>query len=346
MSFILDRMNIRQGPYRIDEPKKRTTLFSKKLFLVVVIAIVGLVGLAGFRNNDNEVTKVASVAVESENEVDNDAKEQARLELQKRIEASPLSRLELPTTGQSAIGTLELGTILTSTDDQQVPIASITKLITSLAILDKEPLQLGEQGRELLLTAQDEKYYWDYVALQGTITPVTAGFSMTTYEALQAMLLASSNNMSDTIVDNYFASKQDYLDYANEYLKRQGLDNTQVADTTGFSADSKSTPSDLIKLAQLALNNPVIKQIVAQPEATISVAGEIPNYNPIINDPNVIGLKPGATDEAGYTLLFAADLPNSNGGIETFIGVALGFQDRAEYVQTAKNMVEAARQAL
>lgn len=338
-------MNIRQGRYQINKPVAKKNLLLNGRLLLLGLMLIGIAG-GGFAlaGGDNEMQKVATIAIEPT--VENKESEQALLALQAKIEASPLASFELSNVGQSAIGTLELGVIVTTKNEQQVPIASITKIITSLVILDKQPLALGEPGRTIELTAQDEQYYWDYVARVGTITPVTAGFSMTQYEALQAMLLASSNNMADTIVDSYFASKEEYLAYATDYLARVGLENTQVADTTGFSPESKSTPSDLIKLAQLALANPVIKEIVAQPDATISVAGSIVNYNPLITDPDVIGLKPGATDEAGYTLLFAAELPTSSGTTETFIGVTLGFQDRPEYVQTARNMIESARQAL
>jgi D-alanyl-D-alanine carboxypeptidase (penicillin-binding protein 5/6) len=343
--YLIRIMNIRQNTYRVNSAAKRSRLRRKKQYFVIgLLVIIGSVGVFDYVNNDDEVNKVASVSIEPS--INNEKEDRAKQELLEKIAASPLATFELPITAQSAVGTLELGTIITTENEQQVPIASITKVITSLVILDKQPLQIGEQGKDIVLTAQDEKYYWDYVALQGTITPITAGFSMTTHEVLQAMLLASSNNMADTLVDNYFATQQDYLDYANEYLQRNGLENTQVADTTGFSPDSKSTPSDMIKLAQLALNNPVVKEIVAQTEGNIAVAGTIPNYNPLINDPDVIGLKPGATDEAGYTLLFAAELPTSGGKTETFIGVTLGFNDRQEYIQTARNMIESARSAL
>jgi D-alanyl-D-alanine carboxypeptidase (penicillin-binding protein 5/6) len=318
----------------------------RRLYLIAgFLTLASVVGLFVHTGTDREVAEVASANIEIDPAA-NRLEEQAKIELQRKIDASLLSDLVLPKDGHAAIGTLELGTILTTANERQVPIASITKLITALVTLDKQPLIIGEQGKVMTLTDLDEQYYWDYVAMQGTITPITAGYTMTQYEVLQAMLLASSNNMADTIVDNYFISKQEYLDYANDYLQRVGLNNTQVADTTGFSPDSKSTPSDLIKLAQLALKNPVIREIVAQPEATISVAGSIPNYNPLINDTGVIGLKPGATDEAGYTLLFAAELPTSAGTTETFIGVTLGFQDRQEYIQTARNMIEDARQLL
>jgi D-alanyl-D-alanine carboxypeptidase (penicillin-binding protein 5/6) len=235
-----------------------------------------------------------------------------------------------PSEGQFAIANLVDGIEVNYENEQLAPIASLTKLITALAVLEKAPINLGEQGDVITLEAKDEQYYWDYANIGGTVTPVTAGLQMTQYEALQTMLLASSNNMSDTIVDFYFDSKEEYLDYANKYLEEMGLIYTSVADTTGFSPESVSTPSELLLIGEKSLENPVIAEVAAQKEATVSVAGKIPNYNALIDLPYVTGLKPGLTDEAGYCLLYSMDVPNSSGEIVTVIGVVLGIRDASE----------------
>jgi D-alanyl-D-alanine carboxypeptidase (penicillin-binding protein 5/6) len=329
--------------YYLDTPKRPKV---KRRLAIIIFGIIGLFLFYGMTNSNDSETNVVSANIKENQSPEDIALIQAQAELDKLKKESPLHNLELPIVGQSAIGTDSLGTIKTSANERQVPIASITKLVTALVILDKQPLLLGQPGDLLTLTAQDEQYYHDYLAIDGTLTAVTAGLTMSQYEALQAMLLPSSNNMADSLVDRYFLSMQEYLDYANQYLQDKGLVNTKVADASGFSPDSQSTPSDLIKLAQLSLSNPVIKHIVAQPDANISVAGDIINYNPIINDPDVIGLKPGATDEAGLCLLFAAELPTADGNTETVVAVILGYSDRQEYVQTARNIVEEARSLL
>ena len=253
-----------------------------------------------------------------------------------------------PSEGQFAVANLVDGIEVNYENEQLAPIASLTKLITALAVLEKAPLSLGEQGDVITLEAKDEQYYWDYASIEGTVTAVSAGLQMTQYEALQTMLLASSNNMSDTLVDFYFDSKEEYLDYANKYLEEMGLIYTNVADTTGFSPESVSTPSELLLIGKKALDNPVIAEIVAQKEATVSVAGEIPNYNALIELPYVTGLKPGLTDEAGYCLLYSMDVPNSSGEIVTVIGVVLGIRDATEqkaYLSSVYNQTIAAIQA-
>ena len=242
-----------------------------------------------------------------------------------------LSSIVPPPEGQFAIANLVDGIEVDYENEDLAPMASLTKLVTALAVLEKSPLSPGEQGDIITLSAQDEQYYRDYIAIEGTVTAVTAGLQMSQYEALQTMLLASSNNMSDTIVDYYFDSKEEYLEYANNLLKDMGLTYTEVADTTGFSPQSVSTPSELLVIGEKALENQIIAEIVAQPEATVSVAGEIPNYNALIDLPFVTGLKPGLTDEAGYCLLFSMDIPDSNGEIVTAIAVVMGLRDGEQY---------------
>jgi D-alanyl-D-alanine carboxypeptidase (penicillin-binding protein 5/6) len=239
--------------------------------------------------------------------------------------------LPAPIEGQFAVANLVDGIEVNYEGENLAPIASLTKLITALAVLDKAPINTGEKGDTILLTAKDEQYYWDYAAIEGTVTPVTAGLEISQYEALQTMLLASSNNMADTLVDYYFESKEEYLEYANNFLKEMDLVYTKVADTTGFSPESVSTPTELLLIGKKSLENPVISEIVAQKGAYVSVAGEIPNYNMLINLPYVTGLKPGLTDEAGYCLLFSMEVPNSSGELVTTIGVVMGMRDTDQY---------------
>ncbi len=254
------------------------------------------------------------------------------------------SEIILPDEGQSALGTAGFGVIKTSLDiEKPAPMASITKIITVLAILQKSDLKLGEKGKIIVLTAQDEQYYRDYLAIDGTITPVTAGLEMNEYEALQAILLPSSNNMTDSLVDRYFSNREEFLNFANSMISSFGLTNTRLADASGFSPESVSTPSDLIIIGQKALQNPIIAEIVAQPNATVAVAGSLRNYNMLISEPGVTGIKPGATDQAGYCLLFSANTTNKAGQTETIIGAVMGINDRVRYYDSALQMLNDAK---
>lgn len=254
----------------------------------------------------------------------------------------PLDALKLPSGVDSAVGTKERGVVSATEPNSPIPMASITKVVTALVILEKAPLELGEQGDSIELQQKDEDYYWQYAALEGTLTPVTAGYSMSQYEMLQTILLPSSNNIADTLTDYYFGGRDGFLHAAQSYLEREGLSDTRVVDATGFSPESVSTPKDLIRLGQLALQNDVIAEIVAQENASVSVAGTIPNYNSLITEPYVTGIKPGFTEEAGSCLLISADIPKASGGIETIIAVVMGAQDRTVFHAATSSILDQA----
>ncbi len=323
--------------HRAPQRKKSGLSLGKVALAAMFVAIVALLQIIPGRASKTD--NMQQVLAEQTTALPVEASQETKID-------SPLQNVPFPNTGQAAIGTLEQGVIKHTDNETQAPIASMTKVITALVILDKRPLELGQPGDTITLTEKDAQYFNDYYAKLGTVTAVTVGATMTQYEALQAMLLPSSNNMSDTLVDRYFSNMDEYIKYANDYLQKQGLKQTVIADASGFSPGSKSTPSDMIKLGQLALKNPVVKEIVAQPFATLSVAGDVPNYNQLINEAGVIGIKPGTTDEAGYCLLFAANLPDIAGKVHTVIAVSMGQTDRPTFVASMKAMLESSRQNL
>jgi D-alanyl-D-alanine carboxypeptidase (penicillin-binding protein 5/6) len=206
----------------------------------------------------------------------------------------------------ASIGAEGFGVLASTGDSHKRPIASIAKVITSLAILEKHPLQPGEEGPQIPITEQDEQSYRDYVARNGTVVLVKAGTSVSLHQALQAMLMPSANNFADTTATWAFGSLQDYSKYANDMVKRLGLKDTVVGpDGSGLNPNTKSTASDLVKIGELALKNPVIADIVSSKFAYIPVAGSIPNYNSLVDSNGFSGIKPGDSIEAGNTLLFS-----------------------------------------
>lgn len=75
--------------------------------------------------------------------------------------------LPWPSYGQAAVGILGADVVAQHGDQKPVPIASVAKVITSLAVLQKKPLQPGEQGPTIRLNATDTALYNQYVAKEG-----------------------------------------------------------------------------------------------------------------------------------------------------------------------------------
>lgn len=232
------------------------------------------------------------------------------------------------------------GVISVSGDTKPRPIASISKVITAMALLEKYPIKQGESGSEIPITTADEQLYDDYVAKNGTVIAVKAGTSVTLHDALGAMLMMSANNMADTAAIWGFGSLDAYHKYANDMLQRYGLTDTTVGgDASGLDPQTKSTPSDLVKLGEIALDNPVFAEIVSSTSGSIAYAGEIPNYNGLVLKHGFNGIKHGDSIEAGITLLFSTQ-KLINGKEVTIVGSILGADNYIQINQMALDLVD------
>lgn len=208
-----------------------------------------------------------------------------------------------PTIGQAAVGAVGYGVLDQHGDDTPRPMASVNKVLTALVVLDKKPLNVNETGPTITLTADDVVLYNKYIEQGGSVVRVAVGEKISEYQALQAILLPSANNMSDTLAIWAYGSIDAYLVAANNYAAKLGMNKTKVTDSNGLSPSVVSTVKDFILLGDAALQNPVIADVVAQPTATIPVHGLIQNVNVLLGTNGINGIKTGNTDEAGGCFL-------------------------------------------
>lgn len=261
------------------------------------------------------------------------------------VEGEPVS-LPWPSDGVAAVGAKGYGVLEThGSADQPVPIASITKLFAALAIMEEKPFELGEDGETISITQADVEIYEDYVRQDGSTYPVDNGQQLTQYQAMQAMLIPSANNVADTMVTWAFGSEAAYLEYVNAMVAEMGLEDTIIADASGFSPESISTPSDLVLAGQAALDDPIIASIVSQSQADIVPGVEtVYSTNQLLLEPSVVGIKTGTTDEAGANLLFAAEYELTETQKMTVIGVLLGQSNHEAVFSGSRSLLQAAYQ--
>lgn len=225
-----------------------------------------------------------------------------------RTNNAPLD-FKWPKGAQASIGVYGYSEQLNSNPRQKpAPTASTAKLITALVVLDKYPLNPGQQGPILTVLPTDVALYHDYVSSNGTTTRVVVGEKISQYQMLQSMMLPSSNNAADSLAIWAFGSLVNYKKAAQVFLKEHGLAQTTVGgDASGLGAGTTSTASDLAKIAKLALDNLVLRQIVMQKTAIIPVAGEVKNTNKLLGQDGFLGIKTGHTDESGGVYVFASE---------------------------------------
>ncbi|WOQ69906.1 D-alanyl-D-alanine carboxypeptidase [Microbacterium limosum] len=231
-----------------------------------------------------------------------------------------------PADGSAAVGVPGLGSPLASSG-QAVPMASITKVVTALVVLDGMPLGVGESGPSYTFTSADRADYRATIASGESALPFPTEDALTQYQLLEGLLIGSAGNYADFLVAQQYPSQAAYVRAANEWLAAHALTGITVVDPSGISARNVATPAALISLGQQAMADPVIAEIVAKPSVELPGVGLVENTNALLGDPGVVGVKTGFLGR-DYNLLTARDLEIGDTTVRAFVAV-LG-QDSAE----------------
>jgi len=215
--------------------------------------------------------------------------------------------LTWPSSGQAAVAASGYGLLGTAGAQQPLATASIAKVIAALSVLQKEPLQPGSSGPTYTIDANDVHLYQEYADQNGSVVPVTEGESLSEYQALEALMVPSANNIADSLVRWVFGSQSAYADYATSYLRAHGINQTTIgSDASGYDSSTTSTASDLTTLGLLAVQNPVLMQITSQSKVTLPVVGKVSNYNTVLGQSDIVGIKTGNNDADPGAFLFAS----------------------------------------
>lgn len=259
-----------------------------------------------------------------------------------RIPEQPFT-IAWPTIGQAAIGASGMGVLEQHSDEQPRPMASINKVLTALTVLKKKDVSPDRSGPILNLTEKDEALYRQYISQGGSVIRVRSGEELTLYQAIQALMLPSANNIADSLATWAYGSMDDYLRAANDYALSLGMVKTKIADASGLSSATVSTPTDLIHLADAAMNNPIVAEIVAQQSAVLPVHGNVVNLNLLLGKNEVNGIKTGNTDEAGGCFLGSAVVTAPNNQRITVFVAIMASADLEAALRDASQLLAIAR---
>ncbi|WP_182048052.1 D-alanyl-D-alanine carboxypeptidase family protein [Curtobacterium sp. ME26] len=240
---------------------------------------------------------------------------------------STLPELRFPGYGATAVQATGFPESLrTSGDTDPRSIASITKVVTALVVLDEKPLEVGQAGPSIRFDAEMQALYATYLAKNGEVAPMPDGLRLSEYQTMQVMLMKSANNYAGSLALWAFGSMGAYERAAAAWLDEHDLDHTTIHEPTGLDPANRSTATDLVRLGQLALADPVVKEIVGTERVTVPGAGAIENSNKLLGLDGIEGIKTGTLDEAGACLLFAATYERGGRSV-TVVGVMLGGVD-------------------
>jgi serine-type D-Ala-D-Ala carboxypeptidase (penicillin-binding protein 5/6) len=269
------------------------------------------------------------------------------------VTVPPAAAIALPEEGAMALSVAGVdeylgegasGVWATSGSDDRRPLASVTKLITALVVLEARPLAgVGDEGPRITFGKADADLYDDYYVLGATIAPMPAGTTMTQREALEVMLVPSASNYAVALTRWAFGSQGSFVSAARRWLDAHGLTATTIVEPTGLDTRNLSTAADALALGKIAAADPVIAQISAMASANAPGAGTVYTTNDLLGTHGVTGLKTGTLGEGQSNLVFTASLQAGAAGPLQITGSLLGGSSRGAVDDDVAALLESIR---
>jgi len=190
--------------------------------------------------------------------------------------------------------------------DSVMSIASITKLMTAMVVIDSgAPL-------EATLTIEPA----DVDTLKGSSSRLRVGTRLTRSEMLKLMLMSSENRAAAALARSHPQGRQAFVDAMNEKARALGMDDTRFLDPTGLNPKNRSTAYDLALMVNAGYQYPLIRNYSTSIEHSVELPGryrrelEFHNTNGLVGSGRWdIGLsKTGYISEAGRCLVLQATI--------------------------------------
>jgi len=206
--------------------------------------------------------------------------------------------------------------LLQKEPEQKRPIASLSKLVTTLVILEKASIK-----DEIIVSK-------NAIDTLGEAGGLIQNEKISVESLIYAMMLESSNDAAMALAEKFNGQ---FIDFMNQKVKNLGLKNTGFSDPSGLNPENISTAKDLVKIMKEVIKYPFLNYIMTTKETEISSADgsnkrKLTNINKLLDKyPEIIAGKTGYTEEAGECMIIALKSPNGQG---TILNVILGSKDR------------------
>ncbi|HXR52270.1 MAG TPA: D-alanyl-D-alanine endopeptidase [Steroidobacteraceae bacterium] len=191
--------------------------------------------------------------------------------------------------------------------DEVAPIASITKLMTALVVLDaRQPLE------ERLEVTQADRIHG-----RGAASRIQVGAILTRGELLRLALMSSENRAAHVLGRNYPGGEAAAVLAMNRKAKALGMTRSRFVDPAGLSSGNVASAGDLVRLVIAASASPVIRSYSTTGSYSVVLGRhsvEFHNTNSLVRDPKwVIDVqKTGYLSDAGQCLVLQARITGRN----------------------------------
>jgi D-alanyl-D-alanine endopeptidase (penicillin-binding protein 7) len=189
-------------------------------------------------------------------------------------------------------------TLIAKRADSPAPIASITKLMTALVILDA-----GQPMDEVLEVTRD-----DASVGRGKASRLAIGSRLSRADLLHLALMSSENRAAHALGRNFPGGLEAAVTAMNAKAGTLGMSSAHFADPTGLSSSNVASASDLVRLVNAAAANETIRRYSTDRNYSVELAGRSVDFrstNSLVANPtwDIIVQKTGYISEAGRCLV-------------------------------------------
>jgi D-alanyl-D-alanine endopeptidase (penicillin-binding protein 7) len=182
-----------------------------------------------------------------------------------------------------------------------LPIASITKLMTAMVVLESG----SGLSEEIVITDEDVDH------LKGTGSRLAVGVRLSREHMLQLALMSSENRAAAALSRYYPGGRAGFVQAMNIKAQLVGMSDTRFYDSTGLNPGNVSSPRDLARLVMASARYPLIREFSTSTERYVEINGRslhFSNTNSLVKSPDwqISVSKTGYISEAGRCLVMQA----------------------------------------
>jgi D-alanyl-D-alanine endopeptidase (penicillin-binding protein 7) len=182
--------------------------------------------------------------------------------------------------------------------DVALPIASITKLMTALVVMEA-----GQPLDEMLAVTGDDRSFG-----KGSYSRLSPGATLSRGELMHLALMASENRAAHALGRNYPGGVEACVIAMNAKARELGMTNAHFVEPTGLSDENVASPADLAKLVMAAAKVAAIREYSTDSDFTVRIGRHIVRYrntDSLVSKPdwNIVVQKTGYIHEAGRCLV-------------------------------------------
>ena len=199
--------------------------------------------------------------------------------------------------------------------ERELPMASITKLMTAIVVLERK------RPRDLMTVRETA------AGVGESSVHLQVGEKLSVRDLLAAALIQSANDAAFALAAGTAGDVSEFVALMNAKARQLGLTHTHFVRPDGLDVPGHySSARDVLKLARVAMKKPLVRRLVAMQSATIAGGRSLFSWNDLLGRyPGLFGVKTGHTDAAGWCEVAAA----RRDGV-TIYTVVLGSPTRAQ----------------